>query len=187
MAGCDISKGLDILACKNTVAGIRRLYLANWDDYDIVTSSEAESGHTVTDLGTLVGTGSTGVFQYEVKNDGNSYVETIESSRDNGTTVFNQVLTAVLTKLTAQKHFQVKMMAWGRIMVFIEFANNDILLMGIENGAEVTGTANVEGAMTGANNYQLTFTAMERQPSYFLTDDAVAQLKASVNPDNMDA
>jgi hypothetical protein len=183
---CDITKGLDILACKNTVAGIRRLFLANWDDYGIQTISDDVSGHTVTDIGDLSTTGTPVVFQYEVKNDGNSYVETIESSRDNGTTVFNQVLTAVLTKLTAQKHFQVKMMAWGRIMVFIEFANGDILLMGIENGAEVTGTANVEGAMTGANNYQLTFTAMEREPSYFLSEDAVEQLKLAVSDQNLE-
>lgn len=181
---CNINRGLDIIACKNTVAGIKRLFLANWSDYDMVTVSNA-SGHTVTDLGDL--SGSTSVFQYEVKNDGNSWSETVESSRDAGTTVFNQVATAVMTKLTAEKQYQLKLMAWGRLLVFIEFQSGDVLVSGLENGAEATYVANVEGAMTGANAYTITFSAMERQPAYFLTPDAFVALKALVSNENMSA
>lgn len=180
---CNISKGLDILACKNTVAGIKRLYLANWGEYDMITESNV-SGHTISDLGDL--SGST-VFQYEVKNDGNSFSETVESSRDAGTTVFNQSTVAVMTKLTAEKQYQLKLMAWGRLLVFIEFQSGDVLVSGLENGAEATYVANVEGAMTGANAYTITFSAMERQPAYFLTPDAFVALKALVSNENMSA
>jgi hypothetical protein len=180
---CNINRGLDIIACKNTVAGIRRIYLANWDDYDFVTESVA-SGHSVTDLGTL--SGDT-IYEYEVKNDGNSWSETVESSRDAGTTVFNQVTTAIMTKLTAEKQYQLKLMAWGRLLVFIEFNSGDILLSGLENGCEATYVANVEGAMTGANAYTMTFTGMEREPAYFLTSNAVTQLLNNISSDNMSA
>jgi hypothetical protein len=179
---CNINRGLDIIACKNTVAGIKRLYLANWsEDYDIQTVSNA-SGHTITDL-----SGLTTVYQYEVKNDGNSWSETVESSRDNGTTVFNQVVTAIMTKLTAEKQYQLKLMAWGRLLVFVEFQSGDVLCSGLENGAEATYVANVEGAMTGANAYTMTFTSMEREPAYFLDETSVSALKALVSEDNMDA
>lgn len=179
---CDLSRGLSGLACKNSVAGIRAIYLANWDDYDIVTTSGTASGHVITDLGDL-----DTVYKYEVKNDGNSFVETIESDRNTGTTVFNQVLTAVLTKISKQKSVQVKLMAWGRVIVFIEFNSGDFLTIGLENGCEVTGTTNVEGAMTGANNYTLTFTGMEREPAFFLDDASVTALKVLVSSDNIDA
>ena len=179
---CDLNKGLSGLACKNSVAGIRSIYLANWDEYDMVTASGTASGHVITDLGDL-----SVVFKYEVKNDGNSFVETIESDRNTGTTVFNQVLTAVLTKISKQKSVQVKLMAWGRVIVFIEFNSGDFLTIGLENGCEVTGTTNVEGAMTGANNYTLTFTGMEREPAFFLDDASVTALKALVSADNIDA
>lgn len=178
---CNINRGLDIIACKNTVAGIKRVYLANWADYDVVTESNA-SGHTVSDLGDLAE-----VFQYEVKNDGNSWSETVESSRDAGTTVFNQVATAVMTKITAEKQYQLKLMAWGRLLVFIEFQSGDVLVSGLENGAEATYVANVEGAMTGANAYTITFTSMEREPAYLLTADAITALQALVSTDNMSA
>jgi hypothetical protein len=183
MAGCDINRGLNILACKNTVAGIRKVFLANWDDYDFVTQTNA-SGHTLSDLGSL--SGDT-IFEYEVKNDGNSWSETVESSRDAGTTVFNQVTTAVMTKLTAEKQYQLKLMAWGRLLVFIEFQSGDVLLSGLENGCEATYVGNVEGAMTGANAYTVTFTGMEREPAYFLTSNAVTQLLNNISSDNMSA
>ena len=182
MALCDINRGLSGLACKNAVAGIRAIYLANWDEYDMVTASGTASGHVITDLGDL-----TEVYKYEVKNDGNSFVETIESDRNNGTTVFNQVLTAVLTKISKQKSVQIKLLAWGRVIAFIEFNSGDFLTIGLENGAEVTGTTNVEGAITGANNYTLTFTGMEREPAYFLDEATITALKALVSSDNIDA
>lgn len=179
---CNITKGLDILACKNTVAGIRRLYLSNWDDYDFVLGTA--SAQEITDLGTL---GTASVFQYEVKNDGNSWAETSEGDRNTGTTVFNQVTTAVLTKLTAEKQYQLKLMSWGRLLVFVEFNSGDILVSGLENGCEATFASNVEGAMNGANAYTLTLTGMESESAYFLTDSAKTALKVLVSSDNMNA
>jgi len=179
---CNVTKGLDIIACKNTVAGIKRLYLANWDEYDFVLGTA--SSQEITDLGTL---GTASVYQYEVKNDGNSWSETSDGNRNTGTTVFNQVTTAILTKLTAEKQYQLKLMSWGRILVFIEFQSNDILVSGLENGAEVSFVSNVEGAMNGANAYTVTFTAMERESAYFLTNSAKSALKVLVSSDNMSA
>lgn len=180
---CDINRGLDILACKNTVAGIKRVLLVNWADYDFVTES-VPSGHTLTDLGTL--SGQT-VYAYECKNDGNSWTENTESSRDNGTTVWNQTTVAVLTKLTAEKQYQLKLMAFGRLLVFVEFQSGDVILSGLENGCEATVAASVEGAMTGANRYTVTFNAMERNPAYFLDQATIANLFSLISPDNMSA
>lgn len=180
---CDINRGLNELACKNTVAGIKRVLLVNWADYDFVTESTA-SGHTLTDLGTL--SGQT-VYAYECKNDGNSWTENTESSRDNGTTVWNQSTVAVLTKLTAEKQYQLKMMAFTRLLVFVEFQSGDIILSGLENGCEATVAASVEGAMTGANRYTVTFTGMERNPAYFLDQATISALFALISPDNMSA
>lgn len=179
---CDINRGLSGLACKDAVAGIRSIYIANWSEYDIVTVSGTASGHVITDLGDLAE-----VFKYEVKNDGNSFAETIESDRNTGVTVFNQVLTAILTKITKQKSVQVKLLAWGRVIVFIEFNSGDFLTIGLENGCEVTGSTNVEGSMQGNNNYTLTFTGMERVPAFFLDDASVIALKALVSTDVIDA
>jgi len=172
---CDINKGKARLTCKNAVSGFKAIYMANYDDYEFVVSSTS-AGHLLTDLGTL-----TEVFRYELKNTGNSYTQTIQSSEDNGTTVYNQSLTFILTKLNAEMEFQVKMMAWGRPQIFVEAQSGQIFLLGKDNGCNVGGTAGIGGAMDSLNGYTLTAVGMEIDPAYYLNAGAITALKAMVS------
>jgi hypothetical protein len=181
MSTCSINRGLNTLPCLNSIAGIARVYLANWDDYDILTESNP-SGHTITDLGDL----ST-VFKYEVKNDGNSFTETSTKDRNNGTTVFDQSVVAVMNKLTKEKQHQLQLMAWGLLLVFVEFANGDVVCVGLRNGAEATFESLVEGSLAGAFNTTITFTGQEREAAFFLTDGMIMALKELISEDTMDA
>lgn len=176
---CDISRGKNLLSCKNAVSGLKAIYLANFDDYEFVTVS-TQSGHTMTDLGTL-----SEVFKYELKNSANTFQQDINSSRDNGTTFFNQVLNFTLTKLSAEMEFQVKMMAWGRPIIFVETNGGLVFCMGMEHGAEIAGNSQVQGTMDSLNGYVLTATAMEPQPIYYLDDATIAALFALVSADNI--
>lgn len=176
---CDISRGKNLLSCKNAVSGLKAIYMANFDDYDFVTQSNA-SGHTMTDLGTL----ST-VFKFELKNSANTFQQDITSSRDNGTTFFNQVLNFTLTKLSAEMEFQVKMMAWGRPIIFVETNGGLFFSMGIEHGCEIAGNSQVQGTMDSLNGYVLTATAMEPAPIFYLDDATVTALLALVSANNI--
>lgn len=179
MATCDISKGKNLLSCKNAVSGLKAIYLANFDDYKYVTESTV-SGHTLTDLGSL-----DEVFKFELKNSANTFQQDINSSRDNGTTFFNQVLNFTLTKLSGEMEFQVKMMAWGRPQVFVETNGGLIFLMGIEHGCEIAGNSQVQGTMDSLNGYVMTATATEPAPIFYLDDDSVTALKTLVSSDNI--
>ncbi len=172
---CDISKGKAVLTCKNTVSGLKALYMANYDDYEFVTSSTS-AGHLLTDLGTL-----TEVFKFELKNTGNSYSQDIDSSEDTGTTVWYQNLTFILTKLNAEMEFQVKMMAWGRPQVFVETKSGHILALGLENGCNIKGTAGIGGAMNSLNGYTLTATGSEKEPAFYLNSASITALKGLVS------
>lgn len=176
---CDITKGIKYTSCKNTIAGIRNIYIAGWDDYGLVTGTA--SSQEITDLGTL-----TTVYQYGVRNDGNSWVETSETDRNNGTSVFNQELTAIINKVNAEKAFQLKMLVYSISLVFVELSNGKVQVLGFEDGCEANVTATVEGLKTGANNYQVVFTAQESQNAYFLTNAAITALKALVSSSNIE-
>jgi len=176
---CDISRGKNVIECKNGISGLKAIYLANYDDYGYVTESNA-SGHTLSDL-----SGLTEVFKYELKNSGNVFSQEGTSSRDNGTTFFTQNLTFILTKLTKEMEFQVKMMAWGRPQIFVESNAGDIFLMGIEHGCEVSTVSAIGGTMDSLNGYTMTAVGMEREPIFYLTSGAVTALKALVSPDNI--
>jgi len=172
---CDISKGKNQLACKSTVSGLKAIYLANYDDYEYVTSSTI-AGHLLTDLGNL-----TEVFKYELKNTGNSYLQTIESSSDTGVTVYNQALTFILTNLNAEMEFQVAQMVKGRPQIFVEANNGKFFLLGLKNGMEISGTAGIGGAMNSLNGYTLNASGMEQDPAWYLDSASITALKALVS------
>ena len=176
---CDITKGKTVLACKNTVSGLKAIYIANYADYGFVTES-TPSGHTLTDLGTL-----DEVFKFELKNTGNTFQQDITSNRDNGTTFYNQVLTFILTRIGKEMEFQIKMLAWGRPQIFVEMLSGQVFLMGIEQGCEITGNSAVGGTMDSLNGYTLTATGMEKDPIFYLADAEVTALKALVSTDNI--
>jgi hypothetical protein len=176
---CDITKGKNALQCKDAVSGLKAIYVANYDDYGFVTSS-TEAGHLLTDLGSL-----TEVFKFELKNSGNTFNQDITSSRDNGTTFFNQTLSFVLTKLSSEMEFQIKMLAWGRPQIFVEANSGDFFLVGKEHGCEISGNSQIQGTMDSLNGYSLSAVGMEKDPIFYLNGTASTALLALVSTDNI--
>lgn len=175
MAGCDLTRGLSATLCKNSVAGLKAVYIANYDEYGLeATGVETE------EIDSLPATLEE-VFRFPLKNTGNTFNEVSESNMDNGTTIFTQTLNFVMNKISGQKQFQVKMLAWGRPIIFVETNAGDIFVMARENGAEVRVTTNIEGEMSGANQYVLEAIGIEREPIAFLSSAAVTSLKAIVS------
>lgn len=185
MAVCDITKGKILLACKDTVGGLKNIYFVNYGDYDLTTSDPfgaSESNFMITDLGDI-----TEVFQYRLKNTGNTFQQDIEGSTDNGVVVFRPTLTANLTKVNADMELQVYKMAIGNPLIFVETQSGKIFLCGLDNGMELSGNSQVAGEMNGFNGYQLTFTGQERYPVHYLDDTTITALKGLVSSDNLDA
>jgi hypothetical protein len=146
--------------CKESVGGLQGVYFINF-----TTGSFTKNGSGQV---TALPSGST-VYYYELK--GNSaYTETVNSSRDNGTTFFNQELTLNLKKLTNEMTTQLKLMAYGRPQLVVWTMNGDALLVGEREGADVTaGTIQTGGALGDLYGYSVTFTGMEQLPAAFLS------------------
>ena len=146
--------------CKESVGGLQGVYFINY-----TTGSFTKNGAGQV---TALPSGST-VYYYELK--GNSaYTETVNSSRDNGTTFFNQELTLNLKKLTNEMTTQLKLMAYGRPQIVVWTMNGDALLVGEREGADVTaGTIQTGGALGDLYGYSVTFTGMEQLPAAFLS------------------
>ena len=113
-------------------------------------------------------TGST-VYYYDLKGN-SSYTETVNSSRDNGTTFFSQELTLNLKKLTNEMTTQLKLMAYGRPQIVVNTMSGDSLLVGKTQGADVTaGTIQTGAALGDLYGYSVTFTGLEQLPAAFLS------------------
>ena len=154
---CDISAGRT-LPCKDSVGGLKNVYFIN---YDSAVSIAAEADDTVNSVVGWAGT----TYKYELKGN-SSLTQNIQSSRENGTTAFEQVLELTLPKLSAADNQAIKLLSFGRPRIVVEDYNGNLFLVGREHGADVTGGTIVTGAAMGdLSGYTLTFTAMEKMPA----------------------
>ena len=160
---CDISAGRT-LPCKDAVGGLKNVYFINYDS--AVTIDEEADGTVVS----ATSWGATAdAFKYELKGN-SSLTQNIQSSRENGTTAFEQVLELTLPKLSAADNQAIKLLSFGRPRIVVEDYNGNLFLVGREHGADVTGGTIVTGAaMSDLSGFTLTFTAMERIPASSVT------------------
>lgn len=156
---CDLTGGR-LKPCKDAVGGIRKVHFVDFGDLGTVTLTDDE----VTDL-----SGTFTYHTYDVK--GNTSLETnINTSMENGTTFFEQVVNVTLHKLTKEDNKELKLLSYGRPHVFVETFDGSLLLVGREHGAEVTGGTMVTGtAMGDLQGYTLTLTANEVMPPNFVS------------------
>ena len=158
--------------CKDSVGGINAVYFVNFGDITGIT-------YDSTDVDVIDAVaGSPDAYKYEVR--GNStYTENIQSSRENGTTAFEQVLELTLKKLTKEDHNTIKLLSFGRPNILIEDNNGNVFLAGAEYGADVTGgTVVTGGAMADMSGYTLSFTGMEKAPANFINVAVVGNTPA---------
>ena len=113
-------------------------------------------------------TGTPDAFKYDLKGS-SSFTETVVSSRETGTTYFEQVLELSLKKLTPKMHKELKLMSFGRLTAIVEDNNGNFLLAGLARGLEVTGGSIQTGAaLADMNGYAITLTGEEPVPANFL-------------------
>jgi hypothetical protein len=158
---CDISAGR-LEPCKNSVGGLKAVYFVNDGDatgytYDTVDTDVIDA---------VIGTPS--AYKYDLKGN-SSFEQTITSSRENGTTFFEQTLNLTLKKLTIKDHKQIKLLTYGKPQVIVEDNNGNFFYCGLKHGMDVSGGTIVTGAAMGdLSGYTLVLTGMEPVPANFL-------------------
>jgi len=125
---CDLTKGRKE-PCKDVVGGLKAVFFTDFGDYGTVTQTDDE----ITDMD-----GTFTAYKYELKGN-SSFEQAITSSRENGTTFFEQTLNLTLKKLSKEDNKELKLLAFGRPHVAVEDYNGNVFIMGLEHGAEVTG------------------------------------------------
>ena len=160
---CDLSLGR-LEVCKDSVGGLKNVYFVNYGELGAITYDV-----TNTDAIDAVA-GTPDAYKYELKG-ASTFTQNINSSRENGTTFYEQVLELTFKKLTVKDHKELKLMAYGRPNVIVEDNNGNFFLAGLKHGCEVTGgTIVTGGAMGDLSGYTLTLTAQEQVPANFIID-----------------
>ena len=159
---CNLTAGRNEV-CKESVGGLSAVYFVNYTG-SLAASTSGESD-------ALIETLPSGITAYAYDLKGTSaYTETVNSSRENGTTFFSQELVLNLKKLTNEMTTQLKLMAYGRPQIFVHTMNGDTLLVGQQEGADLTaGSISTGAAMGDLYGYSITFTGQEKFPAAFIS------------------
>lgn len=174
---CDVTMGR-MESCKDSISGLLNIYFANYGDlaYSDATYGTGEFSDQIADWDPL-GALAMNLYKYELKG-ANGFEQTIQTSRDNGTTFYEQVLTIQLKTQNAKTTKEVKFLAAGRPRIIVETRNHQFFMVGLDQGADLTaGSISSGTAMGDFNGYSLTFTAMERSPANFINCATETQLK----------
>jgi hypothetical protein len=169
---CAITKGRGV-GCKTAFAGIKNIYIL---DYSAVVAALSDSSGTIT----LPTDNSAEFFKFEVKGGQSSLETVVNSSRENGTTFYESTLNVTFQVLDVATQEEIKLLNRGRAHYVIELYPNGAgvtkyLLMGRDNGAEITGGTIVTGAAAGdLQGFTLTAVATEVFPPFFCTVPDVA-------------
>ena len=162
---CDLSLGR-LEPCKDKVGGLKAVYFINYEPLSI--TYDTTDTDVVDDIAQSDGSTDVTAFKYDLRGT-NSFEQTVNASRENGTVFYEQVLNLQLKGLSKASHKELKLMAYGRPHVIVEDNNGSKWLMGLEHGAEVTGGTIVTGAAMGdLYGYTLTLTAQEKVPANFI-------------------
>ena len=120
--GCDITAGR-IEQCKDSVSGLKAMYLINYDDLNsdstYVTYGAGDNIDEIIDWAPIDDAAQLNIYKFELKSTTNSFTTAINSSRDNGTTFFEQTLVAALKRQDVVTHKNVKLLAYGRPANFL--------------------------------------------------------------------
>ena len=173
---CNLTAGRNEV-CKESVGGLSAVYFVNYTG-SLAATTNGDSDALIESLPA----GLT-AYMYDLKGT-SQMTETVNSSRENGTTFFSQELVLNLKKLTNEMTTQLKLMAYGRPQIFVHTLNGDTLLVGQREGADVTGGTIQTGAAIGdLYGYSVTFTGQEPFPASFVSGSTFANPFAAVtNP-----
>jgi hypothetical protein len=173
---CNLTAGRNEV-CKESVGGLAGVYFVNFTS-SLANATNGESDALIESLPA----GLT-AYYYELKGT-SAYTETVNTSRENGTTFFSQELVLNLKKLTNEMTTQLKLAAYGRPQIFVHTQNGDTLLVGQREGADMTaGTIQTGAAMGDLYGYSLTFTGQEKFPASFVSGSTFANpFGAVTNP-----
>jgi len=168
---CNLTRGL-LVDCKDQIGGLKKIFFVNTYCSDI-RAGGTFSDNVLTTAGfadwDIYGGTYVNVFQYDLRPNLSSMTVNINSDPATGTTWFEQTLSVTLQKLTAAQSNEIKLMSYNRSQVFVLDANDNVFLLGMNDGCDVSGGTAVTGAAKGdMTGYTLELRAEEKDPLIWL-------------------
>jgi hypothetical protein len=159
------------LDCRDSIGGIKSVYLIALDD---ITSVTASAG-TVSAITKAVGKR---FWKYNLTKATSSAASDIQASRENGTVFYAETIEMILNKQQSAVRNEVLLLAQGRLGAIVEDRNGMFHLYGKDNGLMISGGGAATGtALADRNGYTLTFTGEERELPFAVASGVITTLE----------
>ena len=157
--------------CKNNMGGVKNLWIAEYDDTDMVTTATGEtSAVTAAD-----GTTAIEFFKFPLPIDLGDAVEDVTADPKLGTAFVTQTINGTLLGLSKEASVQLSTMFRGKQRVLAELYDGSFLLYGEMNGVDITGGGSRTGAEAASlQGYELTFSGKEQNYAPFATSTTLS-------------
>ena len=158
---CDLSSGR-VVDCKDSVGGIKTVYIGNYAVMPAGADWAAASNDTVTAI-----TAQT-FYQFDVRPETSSLTVSFQSDPANGTTFFEQSLSVTFQKLDATDIADIRVLCQGRPNIWVLDNNDNVFLLGAVHGCNVQGGSLVSGQGFGdLSGYTIDFVGREANPVFY--------------------
>ncbi len=169
---CNLTVTGRSLPCRDALGGVKNVWIGEWSDgiWDAVASGEIPDSSAALELHDFVSPKNT-----------SSLTQTVNSSVENGTVFYTQVLSLVCNKPVADDVPEIQNLAKGRLAVVVQDNNDNYFVIGHTRGAELTGGSLTTGTAFGdLNGFTLEFTGEEAIPAPFLNKTTATAPTGSV-------
>ena len=171
---CNLTRGL-LVDCKDQIGGLKKIFFTQSYCSDI-RASATFNGTNALQMDTagfanwdIYGGSTVNVFQYDLRPNLSSVTVNINSDPATGTTFFEQTLSLTLQKLTVAQTNELKLISYNRSQVFVLDNNDNVFLLGMDNGCDISGGTAVTGAAKGdMTGFTLELRAEEKDPLIWL-------------------
>tara|TARA_R100001015_G_C4617280_1_gene173533 strand:+ start:1008 stop:1613 length:606 start_codon:yes stop_codon:yes gene_type:complete len=171
---CNLTRGL-LVDCKDQIGGLKKIFFTQSYCSDI-RASATFNGTNALQMDTagfanwdIYGGSTVNVFQYDLRPNLSSMTVNVNSDPATGTTFFEQTLSITLQKLSVAQTNELKLISYNRSQVFVLDNNDNVFLLGMDNGCDVSGGTAVSGAAKGEmTGFTLELRAEEKDPMIWL-------------------
>jgi hypothetical protein len=163
---CDLTNGRLLDECLVGRAGIRTLYYAKLNDYLALTGVLEVAGE-ITDMGA----DPIDLFRFEMADNVGNFDQTVNSSRENGTSFIGQTITMTLFNIAPADLADLNALKIGRWVIWTLDFQGKIRIFGMTNGCTANGGVDTSGTAAGdKKGLDMTFLAEEDLYALFMAD-----------------
>jgi hypothetical protein len=165
---CLINNGYS-LGCKDSLGGVSQVYLSSFSG---ATSFTYDADDVITGV-----TNANTFYTFEQRQEQAEFVQTGNHSIENGTNFWEQVVSLIFTKNTADLRNTLKLLSQSTLFVIVKDQNGTYWWIGEQNGADLTAsTASAGKAFGDLNGVTVSITAKEPYPARELSAAAFGTL-----------